>query len=199
VTATYRKGAKVRYKDGGGYEYGTIISSSYSAPNTTVTLATNSDYAMAAATITDKYISYIENPEGFPQYFNFTPSWTNVTVGNGTQAAIFTIKNGVLKGNVSLIWAASSPTSSISGQITLACPVSASSALVSYTTVGAAALVNAATALYMGEAVYISGGTIELRVIKTDGTYAVWSATSSTVPFSFDVDDRFTMEFSYFI
>ncbi len=76
VTATYRKGAKVRYKDGGAYEYGVIASSSYSSPNTTITLITNSDYAMAAATITDKYISYIENPEGFPDWFNWTPTFT---------------------------------------------------------------------------------------------------------------------------
>ena len=81
VTATYRKGAKVRYKDGGAYEYGVIASSSYSAPNTTVTLITNTDYAMAAATITDTYLSYIENPEGFPSSFNFsvTPGYTGGT------------------------------------------------------------------------------------------------------------------------
>ena len=76
VTATYRKGTKVRYKDGGSYEYGVVASSSYGAPNTTVTLITNTDYAMAAATITDTYISYIDNPEGFPQWFNFTTTPT---------------------------------------------------------------------------------------------------------------------------
>ncbi len=76
VTTAYRKGTKVRYKDGGSYEYGVIYSSTYSAPNTTVTLITNSDYAMAAATITDKYISYIENPEGFPAWFNVTVGYT---------------------------------------------------------------------------------------------------------------------------
>jgi hypothetical protein len=70
-TATYRKGAKIRYKDGGSYEYGVIASSTHAAGTTTITLITNTDYAMAAATITDKYISYIENPEGFPHYFNW--------------------------------------------------------------------------------------------------------------------------------
>ena len=72
LTAKYRKGTKVRYKDGGSYEYGVIGSSSYSSPNTTITLITNNDYAMAAATITDTYISYAENPEGFPQIFSYT-------------------------------------------------------------------------------------------------------------------------------
>lgn len=76
VTASYRKGTKVRYKDGGSYEYGVIATSAYVAPNTTVTLITNSDYAMAAATITDTYISYIENPAGFPFWFNYAPTFT---------------------------------------------------------------------------------------------------------------------------
>jgi len=74
VTTKYRKNTKVRYKDGGSYEYGVIGSSSYSSPNTTVTLITNDDYAMAAASITDRYLSYVDNPEGFPDWFNFTPS-----------------------------------------------------------------------------------------------------------------------------
>jgi hypothetical protein len=74
VTATYRKGAKIRYKDGGAYEYGVIGNSTYSAPNTTITLIENSDYAMASATITDKYISYTETPEGFPDWFNWAPT-----------------------------------------------------------------------------------------------------------------------------
>jgi hypothetical protein len=71
VTAKYRKGTKVRYKDGGSYEYGVIASVSFAGVTTTVTLITNTDYAMAAATITDNHISYIENPEGFPHYFDW--------------------------------------------------------------------------------------------------------------------------------
>jgi hypothetical protein len=75
-TAIFRKGTKIRYKDGGGYEYGVVINSSYSSPNTTVTLATNTNYAMAAATITDKYISYGENPEGYPDWFDYSATLT---------------------------------------------------------------------------------------------------------------------------
>jgi len=74
LTTTYRKGAKIRYKDGGAYEYGVVGASSYSSPNTTVTLITNTDYAMAATTITDRYISYIVLPEGWQDIFNYTPA-----------------------------------------------------------------------------------------------------------------------------
>lgn len=88
LTGTYTKGRKVRYKDGGSYEYGVIASSSYSAPNTTVTLITNSSYAMAAATITDRYLSDAQNPSGWPDWFEFSPTpgasgamtYTSVTI-----------------------------------------------------------------------------------------------------------------------
>jgi len=73
VTSIFQKGTKVKYDDG-AVDYGVVLSSSYSAPNTTITLITNSDYAMVAATITNKYYSYIENPAGFPDWFNYTPT-----------------------------------------------------------------------------------------------------------------------------
>lgn len=105
VTATYRKGTKVRYKDGGSYEYGVIASSSYSAPNTTVTLFTNTDYAMAAATITDTYLSYIENPEGFPDWFNRTPTLSasgSMTISASTLAfARFKVRGKSVLENIS--------------------------------------------------------------------------------------------------
>ena len=81
VTERYRKGTRVRYRDGGGDEYGVVSSSSHAAGTTTINLLPNTDYAIAAATITDKYTSYIENPSGFPQWFNFS---SNVTATSGT-------------------------------------------------------------------------------------------------------------------
>jgi hypothetical protein len=71
LTFRYRKGAKVHYSDGGSSEYGVIGSSSHAAGTTTVNLIPNTSYTMAAATITTTLISYIENPESFPHWFNF--------------------------------------------------------------------------------------------------------------------------------
>lgn len=96
VTAddNYRPGMKLRYKDGGAYEYGVINSRSYSAPNTTINLVVNSDYAMASATITETYVSPIEKPNGFPEYFNFTglSVYQNGTVASTLSYARFIIK-----------------------------------------------------------------------------------------------------------
>gem|GEM_PF-3763520 len=73
-TLTMRKGTKIMYKDGGSVEYGVVASSSYvggGTNTTTINLFPNTDYTMAAATITNTYYSHAENPEGFPDYFNF--------------------------------------------------------------------------------------------------------------------------------
>ena len=106
VTAIYAKGTKVRYKDGGAYEYGVVFSASYSSPNTTITLITNNDYAMAAATITDTYYSY-SSPPDFPAYFNFTPVWTTSltppAIGNGTLAGIFSAAGKLLTIRIAII------------------------------------------------------------------------------------------------
>lgn len=127
LTAKYRKGTKVRYKDGGAYEYGTVISSSYSSPNTTVTLASNTDYAMAAATITNTYISYIDNPEGFPQKFNFTIALT-LKSGSGTlptfssSGATFVSKGRLFFVTFSLTNSSGGTAGSGSGQVKLSFP-----------------------------------------------------------------------------
>jgi hypothetical protein len=78
LTSKYQRGTKVKYSDGGAAEYGVVGSSSYSAPNTTVTLITNSDYAMAAGSITSTFISYQEDPQDWPDWFNYTATWFGV-------------------------------------------------------------------------------------------------------------------------
>lgn len=94
----YKKGNWVRYKDGGSYEYGIILSTSYSSPNTTVNLIPNTTYAMAAATITDNYTSNIINPEGVPSYLSSTPTVNGLTtpVYNSQVARFSNMGNGSL-------------------------------------------------------------------------------------------------------
>ncbi len=128
VTAKFRKGAKIRYKDGGAFEYGVVGSSSYSAPTTTITLITNDDYAMAAATITDRWISFVENPEGFPHWFNYantveysasgSMTFTSVVTAyakwkaNGTTMQVLVLGTGTTGGTASNILRATAPVTS---------------------------------------------------------------------------------------
>jgi hypothetical protein len=85
-TAIYTKGTKLQWTDSGGVKYGVVLSSSFSNPNTTVTIFTNSDYTIGNSTITFNSYSYQVNPPGFPGWFNFVPIWqgfsSNPVVGN---------------------------------------------------------------------------------------------------------------------
>jgi hypothetical protein len=42
---------------------------------TTVTFTGGTDYTLANATISDPFYSYATNPQGYPTYFNYTPTW----------------------------------------------------------------------------------------------------------------------------
>ncbi|MGE5249795.1 MAG: hypothetical protein ACM3QS_06220 [Bacteroidota bacterium] len=76
-TVKFRAGTRVRYTQGGAFEYGIVQASSYNAgtDRTTVTLFTNSDHAMASGTVYDKGVSYGSNPAGFPDWFHWTPAF----------------------------------------------------------------------------------------------------------------------------
>lgn len=92
ATATFRKGGKLRWKQGGAYKYAYVVSSSYGGGNTTVTVTGGSDYTVANATITDNYISYIENPDGFPDWFNWSPTIFGYSTNPTNAAYRFCIK-----------------------------------------------------------------------------------------------------------
>lgn len=71
VTARYKKGTRFKYNDG-AQDYGVVMSdSTFAAGVTTVLLAPNSDYAMAAGTITSPSYSYV-NPPDYPTWFTCT-------------------------------------------------------------------------------------------------------------------------------
>jgi hypothetical protein len=193
-TLVYQVGDRVRLKQGGGYKYFVVTA----VAATLLTVYGGSDYTVTNAAITDMAYSRAPKPFGFPGHFNFTPTFGNVIVGNGILVAKAMIYGNMVKGNVSLKFASVSPTSAVAGPIAISPPIAILSSLSTYTTVGAAACVDWANSLYMGETVNVGGG-FELRIINVAGTYAIWTTTSPTVPFTWAADDLFTMEFTYFI
>ena len=79
-TGIYTKGTRLKWTQT-TVRYGVVVNSSYSAPNTTVTIAVNTDFVIANATISDNFYSYSANPQGYPGKFNWTPV---VTAPGGT-------------------------------------------------------------------------------------------------------------------
>jgi hypothetical protein len=70
ATSRYQKGDKIRLKQGGGYKYFYIVS----VADKLLTVTGGSDYTVANEAITDNYYSKAENPQGFPDWFNWTPT-----------------------------------------------------------------------------------------------------------------------------
>lgn len=195
VTATYRKGVKVRYKDSGSgsnYEYGVILSSAYGAPNTTVTLFTNDDYAMAAGSITSPAIALVENPTGYPHSFNYTPTTTNFTVGNGTVTGKFSVKANKVSGFLVVTLGS---TSSVTGGVSATLPGGTllESANVP---IGTASFVDTGSAQYSGIIVPLSDAALFKRFVVS-GTAIQQANLSSSTPFTWGSTDYMTASFTY--
>jgi len=75
VTAKYPKGTKIRLTQTTP-KYFYVIGTSYASPNTTVTITGGSDYTLANAAVTDNRYSYASTPQGFPDWFNWTPTYS---------------------------------------------------------------------------------------------------------------------------
>jgi hypothetical protein len=80
-TAMFPKGTKLRLTQTTD-KYFYVTGSTFGA-NTTVTVNGGSDYSLANAAITSPRYSYMEAPQGFPQWFNHSPTntgWSSTTV-----------------------------------------------------------------------------------------------------------------------
>ena len=81
-TDRLQKGDKLWWKSNGVSRYNYIIGISYSAPNTTITITAgyvstaNDSRFEDGQTITEPRYSKVENPQGFPHWFNYTATYT---------------------------------------------------------------------------------------------------------------------------
>lgn len=88
-TAIFTKGTRLKFTQT-TTKYAVVVSSSYGAPNTTVTIAVNTDYTIANAAITSPNYSYQTNPQGYPGWFAYTPTYAGFSA-NPTFTARFRI------------------------------------------------------------------------------------------------------------
>jgi hypothetical protein len=181
-TAIYKVGMRVSWVQT-TRKYGIVVSSSYGAPNTTVTIAVNTDYVIANAAITEPAYSYLSDPLGFPGWFAFTPTWTNLTVGAASQASKYTVVGKILFFVLNIVFAADT---SISGDVSFALPIDAATATGS----GGCRLFDATGLNYIGSFINTAAGVCNLRAQKVDATYSSEVALSSTIPFTWTTSDQ---------
>lgn len=126
----------------------------------------------------------------------WTPSWTNVTIGNATVDAkyikigkLVNFRLGVKLGN----------TSSVSGQIIFSLPVT-SKAYPNTATVqaiGFGGLYPAGTGVTYAVVNWTSTTTASVAVNNASGTYVTNNATSATVPFTWATNHEFHLIGTY--
>ncbi len=77
TTLTFTPGTLIKLTNS-TVKYFVVVSSSFSA-TTTVTVTGGTDYTLANAAISAPFYSYQANPQGFPGWFNYTPTLTGGT------------------------------------------------------------------------------------------------------------------------
>ena len=130
---------------------------------------------------------------------SYTPTWTNLTVGNATQDSAF-IAAGKL--HIVRIFLKFGSTSSISGipEITLPNGVSFSSGYAVTTIVGTGGLRDASGGTDYTAILMRSGSTAaRLRFLaeQVNATYAAASAISASIPMTWAVDDEISGTFTF--
>lgn len=118
---------------------------------------------------------------------SFTPVWTNITVGNGTNAGRYFRINNVILMQVQLIFG--STTSISAGGVLLDFPVTAADTYLDGSG-GQIVCEDVTGSDYFGPTFRSSGTKIGINVWTTSLTYLAASAITSTVPFTWATGDR---------
>lgn len=162
--------------------------------DTTVTVTGGSDYSLANAAITSPGLSYDASPQGFPQWFNYTPTWSGITVGNATQASAFSMIGKTVHVLVSLTFGS---TTSVSGATNITLPITADSSYSSIHHAGIARLQDANGADTTAAVGLNSTTTAQIVYGNTASTYLIEVDLSSTTPFTWTTSDAIKGTLTY--
>lgn len=126
----------------------------------------------------------------------WAPTWTNLSVGNGTLVAKYTRVGKTVEARMHLTFGS---TTSVSGSVDFTLPVTA------VALDGSADIASIGNAVYYDGATNISFGRVQKRsttqamfhAIVASGTYLSQANLSSTIPFTWNTSDQLTAHFSY--
>jgi hypothetical protein len=127
-------------------------------------------------------------------YAAYTPTFTNFTLGNGTINIARWAQSGKMVHVYGIVTLGS--TSSVSGSITVALPVTAASSPLGFVT-GVGQFGDDGVGNYGAVAIRASTTTLTINAQKSDGTYTLLASTSSTVPFTWATNDDFRWSLVY--
>lgn len=179
-TAIFSKGTRIKLTQTTA-KYFVVVGSSHAAGTTTVTISGGTDYTLTNAAISANYYSYTSNPQGYPDWFAYTPTWTgastNPTIGNGSIVGSFQVSGRLAHIRVLIVMG--STTTYGTGIWTVSYPVTE---IFTYGTADGLGLAFDASSSNNYHAIWRGG------LIATPASPAVFY--SLTVPFTWATDDQ---------
>jgi len=125
---------------------------------------------------------------------SFTPTFTNLTVGNGTLAAKYHRFGSFVYVEVRLTWGS---TTAITGSVDMTFPFT-STTYVSGHFMGMTRYIDSGSSQYIGTMVYINTTTIRWQRQTTAGTVEIRGAEiSAAAPFTWTTNDIMTCQYMY--
>lgn len=128
------------------------------------------------------------------EWTSFTPSWTNLTVGNGAQTFNYAQVNDVVHVQFRLTIGS---TTSIGAGPYFVLPVTPTAGYVDYHALGELSLYDVGTAVYAGQVVHFSGDDAYLRRYTVSGSNVSTAGITSTTPFTWTTGDQMMGQFTY--
>lgn len=161
--------------------------------------ALNTNNSVVTANITDAAVTPAKLLAGTGtgwSWQTWTPTWTNLTVGNGTVVANY-IQTG--KTVVARLQITCGSTTSITGSVAFSLPVTSVSSMATSGAfqIGTAYYVDAGVTNYMGATLLTSTTVASLVVNVASGSYVQAVNTTATVPFTFGNLDVMMTEIVY--
>ncbi len=123
---------------------------------------------------------------------SWTPTWTNLSVGNGTVSALYYRAGRLIVWKLKLTFGS---TTSVSGAIRFSLPVAASTGVEFDNTFGT--FVDANGSRHFSIAQSISTTVLQANMVNSVGGYVVQVVTSSTEPFTWTTSDQIFYSGSY--
>lgn len=153
--------------------------------------ALNSNNSVVTANITDAAVTPAKLLAGTGTgwaWSSWTPTWTNLTVGNATVQAKYIQTGKMVAFRLILTFG---NTTSISGSVSLTLPANASTGYAGGDNgiFGGAKIYDSGTAAYYGIIEYSSTSTMVVKVWSAGGTYVSNANLSSTVPMTWTTND----------
>ena len=123
----------------------------------------------------------------------FTPTWGNVTIGNGGSTGTYSVVGGLVFVKASLTRGS---TTTISGAITMTLPVNASSGMPGYAS-GHVRIIDVGTNVFYGTVAIASTTSAEFLLYRTDGVYATQTQVTGTEPMTWATGDYMNVTMWY--